>query len=110
MKCSARVMNGAELSELPDESEQLRAFVSRLRQAADEAGGGPAGPPLSDGFLLKFLRARDFDVELSLKVGVRGVDHRKRDRPSGRPDVPAAVGQSLWFYSRIQNLFVEIQM
>uniref|UniRef100_A0A3B3IEW7 Alpha-tocopherol transfer protein n=1 Tax=Oryzias latipes TaxID=8090 RepID=A0A3B3IEW7_ORYLA len=68
------------LSELPDESEQLRAFVSRLRQAADEAGGGPAGPPLSDGFLLKFLRARDFDVELSLKLLLNYLRWR-RDSP-----------------------------
>lgn len=64
-------MNGPELSELPDESERLQPYVSRLRQAAEQAAGGPAGPPLSDGFLIRFLRARDFDVELSLKVGVR---------------------------------------
>lgn len=32
------------------------------------AGGLPGVRTFSNGFLLKFLRARDFDVELALKV------------------------------------------
>lgn len=62
-------MSGPELNELPDECEELVPFVSSLRRAA--AGQAPelcGDPALSHGFLLKFLRARDFDVELALKL------------------------------------------
>ncbi|XP_028284245.1 alpha-tocopherol transfer protein [Parambassis ranga] len=61
-------MNGPQLSELPDDSEQLRPFVNNLRQRALQASALSAGRDFSDGFLIKFLRARDFDVELSLKL------------------------------------------
>lgn len=62
-------MSGPELNELPDESEELEPFVSSLRRAAGQAGGALTGEAaLSRGFLLKFLRARDFDVELGLKL------------------------------------------
>lgn len=61
-------MSGPQLNELPDDAEQLGGFVRRLRRSALRSGELPAAATLSDGFLLKFLRARDFDVELSLKV------------------------------------------
>ncbi|KAM9349808.1 alpha-tocopherol transfer protein [Symphorus nematophorus] len=61
-------MNGPQLSELPDDSEQLGPSVSSLRRRALQAGELPAVRTFSDGFLIKFLRARDFDVELSLKL------------------------------------------
>lgn len=61
-------MNGPQLSELPDDSEQLRPYVSRLRRGALRAGELSAVGSLSSGFLLRFLRARDFNTELSLKV------------------------------------------
>lgn len=61
-------MNGPELSELPDEAPQLRPPVSELRRRALQEL--PAVRTLSDGFLIRFLRARDFDVEQSLKVCV----------------------------------------
>ncbi|KAM7401380.1 hypothetical protein PAMA_005529 [Pampus argenteus] len=61
-------MNGAQLSELPDDSEQLQPHVSSLRRAALQATELSAVRTFSDGFLIKFLRARDFDVELSLKL------------------------------------------
>lgn len=61
-------MNGPQLSELPDDSEQLRPYVSRLRRGALRAGELSAVGSLSSGFLLRFLRARDFNAELSLKV------------------------------------------
>lgn len=57
-------MSGPQLSELADDSELLVPFVSSLRQATELSGVRA----LSSGFLLKFLRARDFDVELSLKL------------------------------------------
>uniref|UniRef100_A0A668UDD0 CRAL/TRIO N-terminal domain-containing protein n=1 Tax=Oreochromis aureus TaxID=47969 RepID=A0A668UDD0_OREAU len=61
-------MNGPQLSELPDDSEQLRPYISRLRRGALQAGELSAVRSLSSGFLLRFLRARDFDMELSLKL------------------------------------------
>ncbi|XP_030608126.1 alpha-tocopherol transfer protein isoform X2 [Archocentrus centrarchus] len=60
-------MNGSKLSQLPDDSEQLQPYISGLRQRVLRASELSAAG-LSSGFLLKFLRARDFDVELSLKL------------------------------------------
>nr|XP_040027614.1 alpha-tocopherol transfer protein isoform X1 [Gasterosteus aculeatus aculeatus] len=61
-------MNGAQLSEFPDDSELLRAAVSGLRRRALQAGELSAVSTFSGKFLVKFLRARDFDEELSLKL------------------------------------------
>ena len=61
-------MNGPQLSELPDDAEQLGPHVSNLRRRALQASELSAVRTFSDGFLIKFLRARDFDVELALKV------------------------------------------
>ncbi|XP_069366820.1 alpha-tocopherol transfer protein isoform X2 [Paralichthys olivaceus] len=61
-------MNGPQLSDLPDDSEQLDPHVSGLRQRALQSSELSAVTSFSRGFLLKFLRARDFDVELCLKL------------------------------------------
>uniref|UniRef100_UPI0037E8310B alpha-tocopherol transfer protein n=1 Tax=Semicossyphus pulcher TaxID=241346 RepID=UPI0037E8310B len=61
-------MNGPKLNELPDDSEQLGPYVSSLRRRALQSNELSAVRTFSDDFLLKFLRARDFDVELSLKL------------------------------------------
>lgn len=61
-------MNGPQLSELPDDSEELSPHVSRLSGSALQAVELSAVTTFTDAFLLKFLRARDFDAELSLKV------------------------------------------
>ncbi|XP_070701228.1 alpha-tocopherol transfer protein [Pempheris klunzingeri] len=61
-------MSGPWLTELPDDSEQLGPYVSSLRRGALQAAELSAVRSFSDGFLLRFLRARDFDVELSLKL------------------------------------------
>ena len=61
-------MSGLELSNLPDHSELLAPPVVRLRRRAALLGGLSGFGSLSDGFLLKFLRARDFDEDLALKV------------------------------------------
>ncbi|XP_035861487.1 alpha-tocopherol transfer protein isoform X2 [Sander lucioperca] len=61
-------MNGAQLSEFPDDSEQLEPYVSGLRRRALQASELSAVRTFSDQFLLKFLRARDVDVDLSLKL------------------------------------------
>ncbi|XP_059199954.1 alpha-tocopherol transfer protein [Centropristis striata] len=61
-------MNGPQLSELPDESEQLGPYVRGLRRRALQSSELCAVRTFSDEFLLKFLRARDVDVELSVKL------------------------------------------
>ncbi|XP_023254044.1 alpha-tocopherol transfer protein [Seriola lalandi dorsalis] len=61
-------MNGPQLSELPDDAEQLEPYVISLRRSALQAAELSAVRTFSDGFLIKFLRARDFDVDLSLKL------------------------------------------
>lgn len=61
-------MSGSELNELPDECTELQPFVVSLRRAAGQATELAGHRALSHGFLLKFLRARDFDVELALKL------------------------------------------
>lgn len=62
------MLGSQQLSELPDSSDQLDPYVLSLRRSALQAAELPAVRTFSSGFLLKFLRARDFDVELSLKV------------------------------------------
>ncbi|KAM4624205.1 alpha-tocopherol transfer protein isoform 1-T2 [Polymixia lowei] len=58
----------AELNSLPDDSDLIRPYLSRLRQRARTELDPFHILQFSDGFLLKFLRARDFDLELSLKL------------------------------------------
>ncbi|CAF90700.1 unnamed protein product, partial [Tetraodon nigroviridis] len=61
-------MAGPQLSELPDHSELLAPALGSLRRGALLLGDLAGVGSFSDGFLLKFLRARDFDVELALKL------------------------------------------
>ncbi|KAM3604511.1 uncharacterized protein V6R79_012195 [Siganus canaliculatus] len=61
-------MNGPQLNELPDDCAKLSPYVSSLRRRALQASELSAVRSFSDGFLIKFLRARDFDVDLSLKL------------------------------------------
>ena len=63
-----RCLLGSELNELPDDSSLVRPYVTRLRQAAQAELRSDNTPDFSDPFLVKFLRARDFDVEPALKV------------------------------------------
>ncbi|CAN9502969.1 unnamed protein product [Ophioblennius macclurei] len=70
-------MSGPQLSELPDDSEELQPHVSRLRQEALRAEELSEVRSLSDGFLLRFLRARDFDADLSLKILLKYMRWRK---------------------------------
>ncbi|KAM4728030.1 alpha-tocopherol transfer protein [Anableps anableps] len=73
-------MNGSQLTELPDDSEQLRALVVSLRRAALQADELSAVGTFSDCFLIRFLRARDFDLTLSLKLLLNYL-HWRRESP-----------------------------
>lgn len=62
-----------DLNSLPDDSNVVQRYLLQLRQRAQKDVIDPQDRlNWSDSFLIKFLRARDFDVELSLKVGIRG--------------------------------------
>uniref|UniRef100_A0A3B5LIG7 CRAL-TRIO domain-containing protein n=1 Tax=Xiphophorus couchianus TaxID=32473 RepID=A0A3B5LIG7_9TELE len=65
---------------LPDDSEQLRPHVVSLRRAALQAYDLSAVGTFSDGFLIRFLRARDFDLTLSLKLLLNYL-HWRRESP-----------------------------
>lgn len=54
------------LNDLPDDSPVVQPYLTKLRRRAEKEGERQL--ELSDTFLLRFLRARDFDVDLSLKV------------------------------------------
>ncbi|XP_033011191.1 alpha-tocopherol transfer protein [Lacerta agilis] len=62
-----RALKG-NLNELPDGSPVVRAAVAALRRRAREENVQPSPWFLSDAFLVRFLRARDFDGELAWKL------------------------------------------
>ncbi|KAF4086520.1 hypothetical protein AMELA_G00107270 [Ameiurus melas] len=57
-----------ELNDLPVESKQIKPYLLELRRRAEKEPVVKPHPHLSDNFLIRFLRARDFDVELALKL------------------------------------------
>ncbi|XP_030629073.1 alpha-tocopherol transfer protein [Chanos chanos] len=59
---------GGKLNDMPDDSNYVKPYLTLLKQRAGEKSNIPHVLDLSDNFLLRFLRARDFDVELSLKL------------------------------------------
>ncbi|CAH2285288.1 alpha-tocopherol transfer [Pelobates cultripes] len=61
------VRENPELNQLPDHAPVVKEAIKILRQKAEaESGLWPLG--LSDDFLLRFLRARDFCLELAFKL------------------------------------------
>lgn len=61
---------GKQLNELPDHSPLLQPGLTELRRRAQEACVPQTPQPLTDAFLLRFLRARDFDLDLAWRVSV----------------------------------------
>lgn len=60
--------NVTELNDLPVESKRIEPYLQELRHRAEKEPVIKPHPQLSDNFLIRFLRARDFDLELALKV------------------------------------------
>lgn len=60
--------NVTELNDLPVESKRIKPYLLELRTRAEKEPVIKPHPQLSANFLIRFLRARDFDVELALKV------------------------------------------
>uniref|UniRef100_A0A4W4EYJ0 CRAL/TRIO N-terminal domain-containing protein n=1 Tax=Electrophorus electricus TaxID=8005 RepID=A0A4W4EYJ0_ELEEL len=56
------------LNDLPTDSNRIKPYLLELRQKSENEPIIKQRLDLSDNFLIRFLRARDFDVELSLKL------------------------------------------
>lgn len=59
------------LNDLIDDPLLLKAYASKLRERAGQEAKLSCELDFSDHFLIRFLRARDFDVDLAFKVGMR---------------------------------------
>ncbi|NXK88697.1 TTPA protein, partial [Formicarius rufipectus] len=53
---------------LPDHAPWVLSAVAELRRRAEEEPGQTWPQPLSDSFLVRFLRARDFDLDLAWRL------------------------------------------
>ncbi|XP_048868178.1 alpha-tocopherol transfer protein [Brienomyrus brachyistius] len=56
------------LNRLSDDSNVVKSYVNKLRQKAEKEVELRHDVDLRDSSLIKFLRARDFDIDLSLKL------------------------------------------
>ncbi|XP_040322603.1 alpha-tocopherol transfer protein-like isoform X2 [Herpailurus yagouaroundi] len=69
---------GLQLSALPDQSPLLQPALAELRRQARAAGAPPTPLPLTDSFLLRFLRARDFDFDLAWRMSTQVFQHQEQ--------------------------------
>uniref|UniRef100_A0A0E9Q846 CRAL/TRIO N-terminal domain-containing protein n=1 Tax=Anguilla anguilla TaxID=7936 RepID=A0A0E9Q846_ANGAN len=68
MKSGEEADHFGELNDLPNDSHFLKPYILKLRQKVEQEDALREHLHLSDNCLIRFLRARDFDVDLSLKV------------------------------------------
>ncbi|XP_054564468.1 alpha-tocopherol transfer protein isoform X3 [Eptesicus fuscus] len=68
---------GLQLSALPDHSPLLQPSLAELRRRARALDALPAPPPLPDPFLLRFLRARDFDLDQAWRIHMHGTNFKQ---------------------------------
>ncbi|KAJ8272665.1 hypothetical protein GJAV_G00091970 [Gymnothorax javanicus] len=86
MKSGEEAEHCEELNHFPDDSYFLKPYLLKLRQRVEQDDSLRELPHLSDHFLIRFLRARDFDVDLSLKLLINY--HRwKRECPEISADL-----------------------
>lgn len=69
MKSVEEPVSSVHFNSLSDDSNVVRSYVNKLRQKAEKEVEPRHDVDLRDSSLIKFLRARDFDIDLSLKVG-----------------------------------------
>lgn len=76
------------LSDLPDHSPRVRSAVAELRRRAEAEPGQRWPQPLTDSFLVRFLRARDFHLDLAWTVRKAVGSGRRRAPLCGAGGLP----------------------
>lgn len=70
MKSQEKAEYAGELNDLPEDSNFVKPYLLKLREKAQREIDPLHILDFSDGVLIRFLRARDFDIALSLKVSI----------------------------------------
>lgn len=68
MKSDDETQYVGELNDLPEDSNFVKPYLLKLREKVQREIDPLHNLDLSDGVLIRFLRARDFNIELSLKL------------------------------------------